>query len=88
MKRKLIVVMILGLLSGGFGGCSSTHWVKQGATSPEIEADYFQCRQDAEKYEHGWYWIVPYAGVFMGATNATRVKNEQDSCMRAKGYTK
>ena len=84
MKKLIILAMVLGLL---LSGCASPHWIKPGATRQEAEADYFQCRQDTEKYEHGWWWAIPYVGVFMGASNAARVANERDSCMRAKGYT-
>ena len=84
MKKLIILAMVLGLL---LSGCASRHWIKPGATPQVTEADLFQCRQDSEKYEHGWYWIIPYAGVFMGAANASRVANEQESCMRTKGYT-
>lgn len=86
--KKLVATIMMGLLIGGIGGCSSSRWTKPDGNSQQMEADSFQCRQDSEKFEHGWYWIVPYAGIFMGAANASRVKNEQDSCMRAKGYTK
>jgi uncharacterized protein YceK len=85
MKKLIMLAMVLGLLLNGCA--SSPQWIKQGATPQEAEADYFQCRQDSEKYEHGWWWAIPYVGVFMGASNAARVKNEQNSCMRAKGYT-
>ena len=84
MKKLIALAMVLGLL---LSGCAaSDHWIKPGATPQEAEADYFQCRQDSEKYEHGWYWAIPYVGIFMGAQNAKRVVNERESCMRAKGY--
>ena len=49
MKKLLLLVMVIGLL---VSGCASHHWIKPGATPQEAEADYFQCRQDSEKYEH------------------------------------
>ena len=75
MKKLIILAMVLGLL---LSGCASHQWIKPGATPQEAEADYYQCRQDSEKYEHGWWWAIPYVGVFMGAANANRVANERE----------
>jgi hypothetical protein len=86
MRRIFCIALFLLVICTG---CASENWTKKDYSQEQFYSDSFACEKEADSLVSGaWIWIIPYAGVFMGITNAAKRDGYYDRCLQSKGYVK